>query len=112
MAGNEQFYMFGNGRQENIVFTLDAGKSVTCHFGKHNDDTDTETDKYFNIRDTAKKVHILPDIASTMTHVNGVELKSPRTLTVGGIRFGRGIRWSTITVRADQDSTTFEVWAS
>ena len=112
MAGEEHFHMFGNGHRDNVVFTLDAAESVTCHFGKHADDDNTTTDKYYDIRSTAKKVHILPDSAATMTHVNGVALTSPRTLTVAGIRFGEGISWSSITVRADIDSTTFEIWAS
>ena len=101
---------FGNSRRDNIIFTLDAGESAPCHFKENGNDT--ATDKYWNLGSEAKRVNILPDIVATMTHINNQELKSPRTLTVGGTSFREGIEWKTITVRADQDSTTFEIYAS
>ena len=112
MGGKDEYHMFGNGKRENIVFTLDAGETVTCHFrAKGNDNAD---DKYFNLGNTAKKVRIIVDLAATMTHIQNRALKSPITLSVGGNVYGKngGIEWNTITVRAEVASTTFEIYAS
>jgi len=111
MVQKELFHMFGNGKQDNIVFTIDAGDTVTCHF-KEKSGSDSATDKYFNLGSEAKKVHILVDKAATITHMNNHELKSPRTLSIGGNVHRDGIEWGSIVVRADSDSTTFEVYAS
>lgn len=106
----ELFSLFGNGHRENIIFTINAGVSVTLHF--KDDGTDTASDKYFNLGSQAKKVHIMVDNAASMTHIENNALKSPRTLSVGGNSYSIGIEWNTIIVRADSDSTTFEVYAS
>ncbi len=47
-----------------------------------------------------------------MTKINNQTLKSPRTLSVAGNVFREGIEWGTLTVRADSNSTTFEIYAS
>ncbi len=111
-GGKEDFYMFGNGRRENIIFTLNAAATVICHFKSNGNDT--AIDKYFELRDFAKKVRIIVDNAATITHINSRALKSPITLSVGGNVYGKngGIEWGTIKVRSDIASTTFEVYAS
>ncbi len=112
MGGKDDIYMFGNNKRENIVFTLGAGESVTCFFRSNSGDTASE--KYFNLGDTAKKVRIIVDNVATITHIQSRALKSPITLSVGGNVYGKngGIEWNTIKVRADLDSTTFEIYAS
>ncbi len=108
----EHIYMVGNSKRENIVFTINAGKTVTCNFRTNLGDT--TDDKYFNLGNTAKKVRIIVDNAATITHIQNRALKSPITLSVGGNVYGKngGIEWNTIKVRADIDSTTFEIYAS
>ena len=101
---------FGNGHRENIIFTLNAGESVTCNF--RDSGADTATNKYFDLGSEAKKVAITVGKAAAITHIGGQELKSPRTIPTGGLVHKNGIEWSKITVRADQDATTFEVYAS
>ena len=106
----EIFSLFGNGHRENIAFTLSAGNSVTCHFKDSGSDTSTE--KYFDLRSQAKKVAISVNKAATITHIDNQELKSPMTIPTGGVIFSGGIEWGKITIRADQDATSFEVYAS
>ena len=106
----ELFALFGNGRRENIIFTLNATESVTCQFKASG--TDTVTDKYFNLGSEAKKVAISVNKAASIIKINNQELKSPRTIPTGGLIHRGGIEWGTIVVRADQDATTFEIYAS
>ncbi len=104
---------FGNGRRENIIFQLDAAETVTCHFGKHADDDDTVNDKYFDLNSAAKKVQITVNKIASITHINNKALKSPRTLGTDTPNvFSSGIEWGTITLKSDQASTNFEVYAS
>ena len=111
-GGKDDIYMFGNSKRDNIIFTINAGVTVTCFF--RSNESDTASEKYFNLGDTAKKVRIIVDNAATITHIQSRELKSPITLSVGGNVYGKngGIEWNTIKVRADSDSTTFEIYAS
>lgn len=107
----ELFALFGNGRRENISFTLNAGESVTCHF--EDSGIDTVSDKYFDLKDTAKKVGIRVNQIATITHKNNKELKSPVTLGTATMNvWSSGIEWTRITVRADVDATTFEISGS
>ena len=107
------FAEFGNGHRDNIIFQLNAAETVTCHFGNHADDVDTSTDKYFDLRSKAKKVHIIVNKTASITHINGVALKYPITLgTDASNVWKRGIEWGQITVKSDQASTNFEVYAS
>lgn len=107
----ELFALFGNGRRENIILTLGAGESVTCHF--KDDGSDTVTDRYFNLRSEAKKVAITVSKISTITHIENQQLKSPRTLGTATMNtFSEGIEWGKITIRADQAATVVEVYAS
>ncbi len=109
----ELFAEFGNGHRDNLIFSLDAAETITCHFGKHADDVDTSTDKYFDLKSEAKKVHITVNKVASITHINGVALKSPRTLgTAAANVWSRGIEWNSITLKSDQASTNFEVYAS
>jgi hypothetical protein len=101
---------FGNGHVENIVFSLSAGESVVCHF--KDSGIDNATDKYFGLTSEAKKVAISVSKAAAITHINGIALKSPRTIPTGGLVHRNGIEWGKITIRSDQDATTFEVYAS
>lgn len=104
---------FGNQRRENVIFTLDAGESMTCKFGDHTADTDTDTIRHFNIKGTAKKISIIASSVATITHINGIELKSPRTLgTAASNTWREGIEWSSIIVRAEIANTSFEIYAS
>lgn len=105
------FALFGNGRRENIIFTLNAGESATCHFKDSGSDTDT--DKYFDLRSEAKKVAITANKIATITHINNQQLKSPRTLGTAAVNtFSSGIEWGTMVVRSDLDSTVFEIYGS
>ena len=110
MAGKEQYDMFGNGHRENIVFSLSAGELVVCNF--KDSGADTATNKYFDLKFEAKKVAITVNKAASITHINGQALKFPRTIPTGGLVHQDGIEWGKITIRADQDATTFEVYAS
>lgn len=102
---------FGNGHRENIVFSLDAGESVVCHF--YADGNDDTGNKYYNLTSFAKKVSIILNNIATITHIGNQELKSPIRLgTANANTWKRGIEWGKITVRADTDSTTFEIQAS
>lgn len=105
------FAEFGNGKRDNIIFILDAGESVTCHFKASG--TDTATDKYYDLRSEAKKVSIIVNKVASITHINSIELKGPITLgTDASNSFKRGIEWPEITVKSDQATTNFEVYAS
>lgn len=107
----ELFHMFGNGRRNNKKFTLSAAQSVTCYFKASG--TDTEEAKYYDLKSEAKKVSIITNgKAASLTHIDGQELDAPITITIGGLFKKDGIEWGKITVRADQDATTFEIYAS
>ncbi len=102
---------FGNGHRDNIIFQLDAAESVTCHFQVSG--IDTATDKYWNLGKFAKKVSVRLNKVASITHIGGVALKSPITLgTTAANVWTRGIEWESITVKSDQASTNFEVYAS
>ena len=74
---------------------------------------DTTSNKYYDLRSEAKKVLITNNKIATMTHINGTELDFPKTLgTANANAFSEGIEWSSITVRADSDTTVFEIYAS
>ncbi len=107
------FAWFGNGHRDNIIFQLDATETVTCHFGKHSDDVDTSTDKYFDLRSEAKKVRITVNKTASITHINEVATKFPITLGTGAANvFSVGIEWNSVTLKSDQASTNFEIYAS
>ena len=112
MAGfKELIGWFGNGKRENIGFTLNAGETMTLNFKPSG--TNTTTNKYFGLTSEAKKVQIVNNKIATITHINNQELNTPKTLgTANANVWNQGIEWSTIVVRADQDSTVFEVYAS
>lgn len=75
--------------------------------------TDTTSNKYYNLRSEAKKVLITNNKIATLTHINGEELDFPKTLgTANPNSFSEGIEWASIIVRADQDTTVFEIYAS
>ena len=106
----ELIAQFGNGRRENIGFTLNAGQSMILHFKE--DGTDSVADKYYNLTNEAKRVLISNNKIATITHINNQQLKTPKTLgTANANTWKRGIEWGTIIVAADQDSTVFEVYA-
>ena len=107
----ELISLFGNGKRDNIGFTINAGISVTLHFKDNG--TDSDSDKYFNLGSEAKKVSITNNKIATITYINNKELKTPRTLgTATANTFSLGIEWGNIVIEADQDATTFEVYAS
>jgi hypothetical protein len=110
MVGKEQFYLFGNGRQNNKKFTLGAGDTVTCWFKASG--VDTATDKYYDLRSEAKQVSIILNKAAALTHIDGKELDAPITLPTGGYSRRVGIDWGKITVHSDQAATTFEIYAN
>ena len=102
---------FGSGRRNNIGFTLNAGGTMILNFKVTG--TDTATNKYFNLRNEAMKVQIRNNVLATITEINGVALKTPITLgTATSNVWSSGIEWSSIKVEADQDDTSFEVYAS
>lgn len=105
------FSYFGNGHRDNIIFELDAGESMTLNF--KDSGINSATNKYYGLGDSAKKVHIRVGTIASITHINGVELQSPITLgTATPNVWSVGFEWKKITVRADQNSTFFEVYAS
>jgi hypothetical protein len=106
----ELFSLFGNGRRENFIFTLNSGEFVTCHFKASG--VSTNINKYYDLKSEAKKVAIIVNKAASLTHIGNQELKFPRTIPTGGLVHKDGIEWDKITVRADQDATTFEIYAS
>lgn len=107
----ELFGLFGNGRRENIIFTLGVGETCTCYF--EDDGTDTASVKYFNLGSSAKKVAITTNKIATITHINNQALKSPRSLGTGTINtWSSGIEWKSIVIRAELAATTFEIYAS
>ena len=107
----ELISLFGNGKRENIGFTINAGASVTLYF--RDNGTDSDSVKYFNLGSEAKKVSITNNKIATITYINNQELKTPRTLgTANANTWSSGIEWGSIVVEADQDSTVFEVYAS
>jgi len=108
MSQLDTFAEVGNGREDNIQFTIGAGESVTCYFQASG--SDTATAKYYDLRAAAMKCNILVSAAATVTHINGHELKNPILLGAGRNNWTKGIRWEKITVRADS-STTFNVYA-
>ena len=102
---------FGNGKRDNIIFVLNAAETITCHFKASG--TDTVTDKYYNLTSAAKKVHITVNKTASITHINGRALKFPKTLgTAAANVFSSGIEWTKITLKSDQVTTNFEVYAS
>ena len=111
MADKALFHYFGQGVRDNVSFVISTDASVTLHFKESG--TNTDSDKYFNLGQFAKVVRIVNNKIATITHINGVELQSPITLgTANANAWTRGIEWGSVTVRADQDSTSFEVYAS
>ena len=104
------FAEIGQGREDNIAFTIDADESVTCHFKASG--INNATDKYFDIKDLALKCAIKVNNIASITHINGHELTTPLPLgTTNWNTWRKGIRWEKITVRADSDSTSFMVYA-
>lgn len=111
MVQKELFALFGNGHRDNIIFTLNAGESMTLNF--KDSGIDTSSDKYYNLTNTAKKVGITVNNVASITHIGNQELKSPRTLGTAAMNsFSFGIEWTKITVYADVDATVFEIYAS
>ncbi len=102
---------FGNYKRNNKSFTLSAGESVTCRFKASG--IDTNTDKYYSFGHGAKQVSIRNNVLATITHIGGQELDSPIRLgTAAPNTWRKGIDWTSVTVEADQDATTFEVYGS
>ena len=105
------FAFFGNGRRNNKSFTLNLGETMTLNF--RDSGTDTTSNKYYDLRSEAKKVLITNNKIATITQINGTELDFPKTLgTANANAFSEGIEWGSIVVRADSDTTVFEVYAS
>ena len=110
MSQIEVFAELGNGREDNHQFTINSGESVVCNFQASG--INTATTKYYDLKSDAKRCAILVNKAATITHVNGHELSSPLPIGVASWNtWKKGIRWDKITVRADSDGTTFNVYA-
>ena len=104
------FSYFGNGRENNKSFTLNLGETMTLNF--RDSGTDTTSVKYYDLRQHSKQVRISNNKIATITHINNSEKDFPITLgTANANQFTRGIEWGSIIVRADSDSTVFEVLA-
>jgi len=102
---------FGNDKRNNKSCTLSADQSATFHFKA--DGEDTNLDKYYNLGHAAKQVMIRNNVLATITHIGGQELDFPIRLgTAAANTWRKGIQWTKVTVRADQDATTFEVYGS
>lgn len=111
MANKENFHFFGNGRRDNVGFTLNAGETMTLEFKESG--TNTTVKKFYDLRSQAKKVELIVNQIATITKINNKELQTPKTLgTDTANTFREGIEWGSIVVEADVNSTTFEVYAS
>ena len=107
---SELIYVSGVGKYDNKVFTIDSGDSVTLHFKASG--VDTATDKYYNLQNPATKISISVDAVATITKINNFTLSAPRTLgTDTDNTLKVGIELPKLTVRADSDTTRFEVFA-
>jgi len=107
----ELFSLFGNGRRDNLIFSLNAGESMTLDF--RNSGTNTTTKRFYNLGSHAKIIQIIVNKIATITKIENKELQSPMTLgTDNANTFRRGIEWGSIVVEADSASTVFEVYAS
>ena len=106
----ELIALFGNGKRDNLIFTLGAGESATIYF--RDSGIDTADKKYYALGSEAKKVMVTVSTIAAITHINGQELKSPRTLgTANANVWSSGIEWDKIMVAADA-ATPFEIYAS
>lgn len=112
MGGNKDYRaLFGRGTRDNVSFTLNSGETMTLNFKEAG--TNSLTNLYFDLKAEANRVHIVVNKIATITHIGNQELQSPKTLgTANANVFFEGIEWDKITVRADQDATSFEVYAS
>ena len=107
----ENIAHFGNGKRDNINFTINAGNIVTLNF--NDSGANTGINKYYNLGSEAKKVSIVVNQIATITHINNQELQSPIRLgTAAANTWKSGIEWGSIKVRADVAATTFEIYAS
>ena len=105
------FAFFGNGRRNNKAFTLNLGEIMTLNF--KDSGTDTTSNKYYDLRSEAKKIRVSNTKIATITHINNQQLDFPMTLgTANANVFSEGVEWGSIVVRADQNTTAFEVYAS
>lgn len=103
--------LFGKGVRDNIMFTLDAGETMTCHF--KDDGTNDAKNRYYNLNKYAHRVAITVNQVASITHIGNQELKFPRSLGTTSVNTWReGIEWEKITVRADVNNTTFEIYVS
>ena len=100
-----------NQQQDNKKFTLSATDTVTLYF--KDSGTDISTAKYFGIGQAAEAVSIIVNNVASLTHINGDELTAPITLgTDAANSFKERTKWDNITVRADSNNTTFEVFGN
>ena len=107
----EYVSQFGNGKRNNKIFVLNSGQTMTLNF--KDSGTDTSSNKYYNLGSEAKKVKITNNKIAKITHIQNQEQDFPITLGTANANTWRdGIEWGTIVVRADQDTTAFEVYAS
>lgn len=107
----ELLALFGNGRRDNIIFTLNAGETMTLNFTLKG--INTATNKFYDLRKPAKKVMITVNKVATITKIGGKALQFARTLGTDNVNtFRSGIEWDSIVVGSDQASTIFEVYAS
>jgi hypothetical protein len=105
-------YFIGDGREDNKLFTIDAGddNKVTLNFKSSG--IDTATTKYYDLRKSVTHVGIIVNKVAAITEINGRPLSSPITLgTDAQNTWTSGISWNSIKVRADVNATTFEVQA-
>ena len=101
----------GIGKRNNKSFVLNMGESVTLKFKESG--VDTSSIKYYGLGKEALQVQIVVNKIATITKIDNGELDYPKTLgTANPNVFTRGIEWGEITVEADQDTTSFEVYAS
>ena len=102
-----QDYHKGNGKYDNKKFVLDTDETVTLEFrvsGIDNGDT-----KFYNLGDTSS-IAILVNKVATITKIDNKTLTAPLTLGTDSWNvFKKSI--GSIVVRADVDTTAFEIFA-
>ena len=100
----------GDGMIDHKIFFIDSNEEVVCYF--KDSGTDVYASKYFGLGRKAVKLAIRPSNAATITQINGKVLTQPLVLSAAWNSFSQGmISFDKIILRADKDSTKFEVLA-
>ncbi len=110
MAGADIRSRIGSSRFDNYQITFtSAGSSCTFHFNETG--TDTATDKYYGLGETALAISIYCYKVSNITHMNGKELHDPVLLNIGWNTITKKINLNSITIYSESVDNTIQVLA-